>query len=223
MSEHWGVWFAVTGDLRFLGHHDLMRLMARAAARASVPIKHSEGFNPRPKLSLVLPRPVGVASRCELMAIHLTRPVDPDQLRRDLNEQLPEGIAVREARPLPSRKPPQARRVGYEVTLTEEESASVAEHIAALAGMDRWEVTQPGRPGRSGRPERTVDLAGRAEGVTIEGRTLRFVLLPAPDAPARCIDMLALLGLTAPAASATEALAKATRTDIEYDLAATGP
>ncbi|MHC4716562.1 MAG: TIGR03936 family radical SAM-associated protein, partial [Planctomycetota bacterium] len=80
MSGHWGVWFTVTGDPRFLSHHDLMRLMARAAARAGMPLKHSAGFNPRPKLSLVLPRPVGVASRCELMAVQLTRPVDPDQV-----------------------------------------------------------------------------------------------------------------------------------------------
>jgi len=70
-----------------------MRLMARAAARASLPLKHSQGFNPRPRLALVPPRPVGVASRCELMVIQLTEPIDAETLCRKLNEQLPRGQA----------------------------------------------------------------------------------------------------------------------------------
>ncbi len=60
------VQFSVRGDVRFVSHHDLMRVLGRAARRAGLPVAMSEGFNPRPRISLLLARGVGVASDAEL-------------------------------------------------------------------------------------------------------------------------------------------------------------
>ena len=43
----------------------------RALVRAQIKLKYSEGFNPRPKLSLPLPRSVGVAAEDDLFCVGL--------------------------------------------------------------------------------------------------------------------------------------------------------
>ncbi len=63
--------FRIGGLLRFLSHAETMRLLERALVRAGVPIKYTLGFNPHPKLSLPLPRSVGVESDDELLAVKL--------------------------------------------------------------------------------------------------------------------------------------------------------
>ncbi len=65
------VGFAIGGMLRFLSHAETLRVFQRACARAHVPVKHTEGFNPHPRLSLPLPRPVGVESDDELLVLRL--------------------------------------------------------------------------------------------------------------------------------------------------------
>ena len=47
--------FTKTGRARYISHLDLMRTFQRAFARARIPIKHTEGFNPHPFVSIALP------------------------------------------------------------------------------------------------------------------------------------------------------------------------
>lgn len=64
--------FRIGGLLRFLSHAETLRLLERTLIRADVPIKYTQGFNPHPKLSLPLPRAVGVESDDELLAVRLS-------------------------------------------------------------------------------------------------------------------------------------------------------
>ena len=57
--------------MRFLSHAETARVLQRACVRAAVPVRYSEGFNPHPRLSLPLPRPVGVESEDELLVVRL--------------------------------------------------------------------------------------------------------------------------------------------------------
>jgi len=94
--------FRVEGLARFLSHAETQRVLERACVRAAVPLRYSEGFNPHPKLSLPLPRPVGVQSDDELLVARLTsdgisaedRPAWEAATRQALNGQLPAGITV---------------------------------------------------------------------------------------------------------------------------------
>jgi radical SAM-linked protein len=94
--------FRVEGLARFLSHAETQRVLERACVRAAVPLRYSEGFNPHPKLSLPLPRPVGVQSDDELLVARLAdrggpiedRPAWEAATQQALNRQLPEGIAV---------------------------------------------------------------------------------------------------------------------------------
>ena len=88
--------FSKTGRAIYISHLDLMATMQRAFSRAGSRLKYSEGFNPRPQISIALPLSVGTASVCELMDFQLLDEVDITQLAARLNATMPEGIEVRE-------------------------------------------------------------------------------------------------------------------------------
>lgn len=91
--------FAKQGRAVYLSHLDLMRTMQRAFLRAGYPLKYSEGFNPHPVISILLPLGVGTASVCELMDFSLTEALDPSALPERLTAALPEGIRALEVYP----------------------------------------------------------------------------------------------------------------------------
>lgn len=63
--------FKIWGNLRFLSHAETIKVFQRACIRAGIKIQYSQGFNPRPKLSLPLPRSVGVESDDELFCLRV--------------------------------------------------------------------------------------------------------------------------------------------------------
>jgi radical SAM-linked protein len=88
--------FTKKGVLSYISHLDLMRLLMRAARRASLPLYLSEGFSPHPKLSLKRALKLGVESDCEEGEILLTRKINSGLFRRGLNRQLPEGVKIKD-------------------------------------------------------------------------------------------------------------------------------
>ena len=89
--------FSKTGRAVYISHLDLMHTMQRAFSRAGLELKYSEGFNPHPQISIVLPLSVGAASVCELMDFRLKGETELSDLPRRLTAVLPEGIEVTEA------------------------------------------------------------------------------------------------------------------------------
>lgn len=88
--------FEKVGTARFISHLDLMRLFQRAFKRAGLPLTHTQGFNPRPSVSIALPLSLGAESHCELLDFDLESPVPPEDIRDRLNAALIDGIRVRE-------------------------------------------------------------------------------------------------------------------------------
>ena len=89
--------FEKTGNAVWISHLDLMRLFQRAFKRAGLRLKHTQGFSPRPSVSIALPLSVGVESRCELLDFELVGgPVPNEAILAGLNEALVEGVRVLE-------------------------------------------------------------------------------------------------------------------------------
>lgn len=88
--------FEKVGSARFISHLDLMRLFQRAFKRAGLPLTHTQGFNPRPSVSIALPLSLGAESHCELLDFDLESSVPPEGIRDRLNAALIDGIRVRE-------------------------------------------------------------------------------------------------------------------------------
>ena len=87
--------FEKKGNAVWISHLDLMRLFQRAFKRAGLPLTHTQGFNPRPSVSIALPLSVGVESNCERLDFDL----DGDKIanrivRGKLNDYLLPGIRV---------------------------------------------------------------------------------------------------------------------------------
>ena len=86
--------FSVGGNLKYLSHHQSMSMFRRALVRSGVELCYSNGFNPRPKLSLPLPRAVGVSSDEELMCVSIIRDENKNEsdIGKLLSRHLPDGI-----------------------------------------------------------------------------------------------------------------------------------
>ncbi|WP_199796562.1 TIGR03936 family radical SAM-associated protein [Pseudonocardia dioxanivorans] len=134
--------FAKRGRLRFLSHRDIARAFERAVRRAGVPVAHSHGFSPHPRLSWIGAAPTGAASEAEYVEIGLTRPVDPAELVDALDAALPSGLDVLEA--------------------------AVAEPPALADRIDgvRWAIELPGLPEADVRA--AVDALLAEESVVVE-------------------------------------------------------
>jgi len=87
--------FEKTGRSIWISHLDLMRLFQRAFKRAGLALKHTQGYNPRPSVSIALPLSVGIESTCELLDFELDGDLPTmDAIRDDLNRALVEGVRV---------------------------------------------------------------------------------------------------------------------------------
>ena len=99
MSEKLRLRFAKEGRAVYISHLDLMRTMQRVFQRAGLSLKYSEGFNPHPILSILLPLSVGMQSVCELMDFQLEAPPALESLPALLSACMPEGIRALEVYP----------------------------------------------------------------------------------------------------------------------------
>ena len=81
--------------MKYIGHLDLMRLLMRAMRRADLPLKMSEGFSPHPKLSFKRALKLGLESEQEEAAIVLRLPVEEEEFKNKMQEQLPSGIEIK--------------------------------------------------------------------------------------------------------------------------------
>ena len=87
--------FEKKGNAIWISHLDLMRMFQRAFKRAGLPLTHTQGFNPRPSVSIALPLSVGIESGCELLDFDLDgEPIPEAEIKRRLNEKLVDGVRV---------------------------------------------------------------------------------------------------------------------------------
>lgn len=87
--------FEKTGRAVWISHLDLMRLFQRAFKRAGLPLTHTQGFSPRPAVSIALPLSVGIESHCELLDFELTgETLSGQEIMERLNGALVEGVRV---------------------------------------------------------------------------------------------------------------------------------
>ncbi|MEW6620308.1 MAG: TIGR03960 family B12-binding radical SAM protein [bacterium] len=89
--------FTKKGDVQYISHLDLMRVLMRAMRRANIPVAMTQGYNPHPKLSLSHALAVGISSQAEYADLDLYRPIKLDELILQLNQTLPEGIKILQA------------------------------------------------------------------------------------------------------------------------------
>jgi radical SAM-linked protein len=88
--------YAKRGRMRFASHRDIARAVERGVRRAGLPVAHSAGFSPHPKISYAGGAPTGAASEAEFLEISLTASLAPADVRDALDAALPDGLDVLE-------------------------------------------------------------------------------------------------------------------------------
>lgn len=200
--------FKIEGSLRFLSHAETLKLFQRACVRAGLAIRYSEGFNPRPKLSLPLPRPVGVESDEELLCLRVAReplPADgaedelPDtsdesRIKEALSRQLPEGCELISVSVMEVGTSFAPRSVTYIIRIRPEyinekleatiERLLSSEHLPIERAMDE---------------ERTrfknVDVKGFLKSIKLADKSIIVECAVSPAGTVRVEEILMLLGL----------------------------
>jgi len=184
--------FVIEGDLRFISHHDTMRLFERALSRTRLPIRYSEGFNPRPKLSLPLPRAVGTASEADVLVFELRQPVEAAAALKRLARQMPPGLTLAEAWALDGRRGPRAEQVEYALALPPDAVEPVTAAVDRLLAAPTCRVDRTGPGGERGK---TIDLRAYLADVSIRDATLRWSARVTESGSARPAELLTAVGL----------------------------
>ena len=141
--------FEKCGDAVYLSHLDLMRVFQRAFKRAGILIWHSQGFSPRAYVSIALPLPVGMESRCEILDFEIEDgSVELETLPARLNAVLPSGIRVLSAYES-ARKIKELTRLRAEVTLEYDKGVpqDAQKALAALIARDSIVITKRSKKG----------------------------------------------------------------------------
>ena len=105
IAQRLRVEFAKGEAIRFISHLDLMRVWHRTLRRAAVPLAYSEGFIPRPRISLAAPLAVGATGGAELMDVYLDRRISPLTFMKMLQPQLPDGLKATAVEEVPASLP----------------------------------------------------------------------------------------------------------------------
>jgi radical SAM-linked protein len=172
----------------------MIRLWERALRRGDLPLRMSQGFNPRPKMSLVEPRSVGIASEAELLEFELADWVNPDAVLETLRGQMPADLAVSGldlVRPSDKARP---ATVEYVARLAEP-ADDLDDRIAQLLARSEAPVVRHRPTGDKHLDARAFIEALQAD----DAATLRLVLRTGPGGTVRPDEVLRLLGLEAEA------------------------
>lgn len=95
--------YTKTEHFKFIGHLDLMRYFQKAVKRAGLDIAYSQGFSPHQLMSFAAPLALGVTSEGEYFDAEFNSLVSSDEFVKRLNEQMTEGVMVKDVILLPDR------------------------------------------------------------------------------------------------------------------------
>lgn len=128
------IWFKKSDLAVYISHLDMNRCMTRAVRRAEIPLWYTEGFNPHPYMTFLMPLPLGQAGLREPLDIRIEEEMPFDEIKNRLNSVMPEGIeivAVEE----PKNKPNEIAAAEYDIEagfLTEGEAVGFAAGATAV-------------------------------------------------------------------------------------------
>ena len=88
--------YSKLGQAKYYGHLELVNIFLRALKRAAIPIKFSQGFHPKPKVSFEDPLPIGLESENEKFSVTVPVDIRRQDIVEGLNANLPQGLRVQQ-------------------------------------------------------------------------------------------------------------------------------
>lgn len=136
--------FTKFGDMKYVSHLDLIRLFTRVFHRAELPVAYSEGYNPHPKMAVLLPLSVGTQSSCEYIDVEFEKGVSMLDALKKLKGALPLGMEIPQICELneTSKKPKEIRYASYEIKTDAALLDSQIDAFLALSTVDILKKTK---------------------------------------------------------------------------------
>ena len=170
--------FAKEGNMKFIGHLDVMRYFQKVMRRADVDIRYSEGFSPHQIMSFAAPLGVGITSRGEYVDIEVLSTDSSKEMLRRINGVSVEGMEVLSYKRLPDTAASAMSIVAasdYRVTFRQgqapEDWEGFAAGLEAFADQDRILVTKKTQKG-----EKETDIRPMIHSLSVDGQAVRMRL-----------------------------------------------
>jgi radical SAM-linked protein len=181
--------FSKQGDLRLIGHRDLVRSMERWFRRAGLRLATSQGFHPKPRMSYPSALAVGIEGLDEVMELELAEPSTAEELLRQLRPHALPGLVLRSVELLPpGTRKAQLRSATYRVPIPAERRAETADRTARLMAESSRPIRRPNQPD-------PIDVRPFLEELTLREGVLRMRLGVGRQRSAGPRDVLSALGL----------------------------
>ncbi len=190
LSENVRIKFAKVGKMKYISHLDLSRTMKTAFRRAGVPIKYTEGFNPRPKLVFALTVSVGSESVCEFLDITLSRPISREDFVNGWKNAMSDGLRLLDVY-TPDTKFTELAYASYDVVFDRELDKTIVD-----TALDTPMIVKK----HSKKGEKIEDIRSAVVSLSCEGNTLKATLAAAQGVylnPEYLVKALLEKGITA--------------------------
>jgi radical SAM-linked protein len=185
--------FSKTGSLRFISHNDLLRLWDRMLRRTGLPLRSSEGFHQKTRLSSPLSLAVGLQATDEIIDLEFTKPCSAEEVSALLKAEAPEGLGIMSADVLTTA---QAREQVTQVEYLCEFAkgfvkSTVEDRLKELLASSSWVVirTAPGKP------DRQIDIRPFIDNIAATDNGVVMLMHVHAGASARPQEVLEVLGL----------------------------
>lgn len=93
--------FSKQGQMKFIGHLDMVRYFQKVMRRGEIDVAYSEGFSPHQKMSFAAPLSVGVLSKGEYFDMEVNSTLSTKEAIERINVQNVEGVKVLSYKLLP--------------------------------------------------------------------------------------------------------------------------
>ncbi|MCB2192360.1 MAG: TIGR03960 family B12-binding radical SAM protein [Deltaproteobacteria bacterium] len=196
---NWRFRLEKTGQARYLGHLEMMRLIERTIRAAGIEVAYTQGFHPHALVKTAAALPTGVESLVETLEVSTIRSYDPEEMAARVNELLPPGLHVAGGRPgRPGEKlidPPVAV---YRITPAQPLDPISLE---AFQEAEQWIMLRQSPKGR-----REIDLKAAIRQMELDGGDLFLAVGSAGGRPKPVEVLTSVFGLSPEDAAAARAL-----------------
>ena len=201
MKSTLAIKFTVSGLTGCLSHQEMMRLFQRAFVRVGLNLWFTKGFNPRPKMTMPLPRPVLVNSDDELLCVNIEQPegelFDVAIASEDIQKQMPEGIDIKRVDYYEGKASFAPDVVEYVFSLGSSVSIeSLQDKVECLSGqLEHLEEILVRRVNPAKKIDKLINAAEFMKSVELIGDRLVFRCLVKQNGSVRVEELMNLAGL----------------------------
>ncbi|NMC21101.1 MAG: DUF2344 domain-containing protein [Thermogutta sp.] len=175
--------------MRFVGHHDLARIVERLFRRAGVRPAYSRGFHPKPRFNFPSALALGIEGVNEVLEVELAEAMTGEELAARLAARTIPGLVFRSIEPLPPSAPPaRVKRAVYCLEVPAERQAALQARLREITSAASFPIHRPAKG-------KTFELREWVEESALDGGVLRMSLRVDPQGSLHPREVLAALGL----------------------------